>query len=174
MIEDVPIPLTDEDLYGEERNVEEPVEQFIPFRLGAEWYSVSITKIREVLRAGQITYLPSAPSHIAGIINRRGNILSVTDPKRLFGVPPSPRTEQNRIVVVEAQGTETGLLVDEVEEVVAVPLSHLESPLSTLDPERAAYLEHTCRSGERLMAILRVEKLLGMADASQSSAQRGG
>ena len=171
---DPQIPLTDEDLYGEERKAEEPVELFVPFRLGLEWYGVPIRSVREVLRAGQMTFLPSAPPHIAGIVNLRGNILSVTDPKRLLGVPPTPLTEQSRIVVVETDIAETGLVVDEVGEVVAIPLSHLEPPLDTLEPERANYLTHTCRWGERLMAILRVEKLLGMADASQSSAQRGG
>ncbi len=64
-------------------------------------------------------------------------------------------------VVIEAEAMETRLLVDDVAEVVTVPLSRLEPPLSTLDPERAAYIEQTCRVEERLIAVLQPDTLRG-------------
>src|SRR5688572_31078082 len=111
---------TDEALYGEERGAEEPTEQFCSFRLGAEWYGIPIARVREVVRVGQIAFLPSAPPHVAGIINLRGSIVSVTDPKRLFGLSQVPVNDQHRIVVIETDTAETGLLVDEVGEVLVV------------------------------------------------------
>jgi purine-binding chemotaxis protein CheW len=161
MIEPAAGTETDEALYGEERAAEEPTAQFCSFRLGAEWYGIPIARVREVVRVGQIAFLPSAPPHVAGIINLRGSIVSVTDPKRLFGLPPTPRTSQNRIVVIEHGAVETGLLLDEVGEVVTVPHSALEPPLVTFEPSQTDYIEHVCRRGDRLLAVLRAEKLLG-------------
>ena len=162
------IPASDEDLYGAEGRAEEPTEQLVSFRLGTEWYGIRIASVREVVRVGRMTYLTSAPAHVAGIVNLRGNIVSVTDPARIFGLPPTPLTDQSRLLVIETQAAQTGLLVDEVAEVVTVPLSRLEPPLSTLDSERAGYIEHTCRWGERLMAILQVETLMGLAESDSA------
>lgn len=154
------------DEFCDEQHTEEPSRQFISFRLGTEWYGVPLTNVREVVRAGQITYLPSAPAPIAGVINLRGNIVSVTDPKRVFDLPQTSVSDQGRIVVVETRDSETGLLVDEVGEVVTVPVSGLEPPLATLDLAQAGLIEHTYRWKDRLVAILKAEKLLtSVADA---------
>jgi chemotaxis signal transduction protein len=67
-----------EDLY-ERAAPKEKNLQLIVFRLTREWYGVEITKVKEVIKVGKITYLPSCPEHIAGIVNLRGYILSVTD-----------------------------------------------------------------------------------------------
>ncbi len=139
---------------------EEATAQFVTFRLGPEWYAVGIDAVREVVRVERLTYLPSAPAQIAGAINLRGNIVSVTDPKRLFAMPAGAAGEQSRIVVIESPTAETGLLVDEVGQVVAIAPSQLEPPLATFTPAQAAYIEHVCRCDGRLLAILKGEKLL--------------
>ena len=72
------IALDEDDLYGREEPKEESL-QFIVFRVAREWYGVDITKVKEVIKTDRITYLPSSPEHIAGIVNLRGNILSVMD-----------------------------------------------------------------------------------------------
>lgn len=156
------------DGFGDEQTVQEPVKQLIPFRLGAEWYGLYITRVREVLPVGRITYLPSCPAHIAGIVNVRGNILSVTDLSSLLNTPSDPPTQQNRIIVVEAAGVETGLRVDEAAEVALIPLSRFEPLFQTLDAKRAKYLESLCRWNERLVGVLRVDCLLGISESGQS------
>ena len=151
-----------DDLFGEAVAAEEPTEQFVTFRLGPEWYAVPIAQVREVVRCGQISYLPSAPPHVAGVINLRGNIITVTDPKRLFGQSSPALTGQHRVVVIETAAAETGLLVDEVGEVAAVALSQLEPPLVTIEPAQAVFVAHTCRWENRLLAILKGDKLVAV------------
>ncbi|OGX37607.1 MAG: hypothetical protein A3C53_03730 [Omnitrophica WOR_2 bacterium RIFCSPHIGHO2_02_FULL_68_15] len=160
MPDDAAIPLTDDDLFGDERPAEEASASFVACRLDTEWYGVPLAAAREVVRVGPIAYLPSAPPHVVGIVSLRGALLSVTDPKRLLGLSPTPVTDRSRLVVIERHGLETGLLVDEVAEVIVVPISRLEPPPNTLEPARAAFLEASCRWGDRLMAILRSETVL--------------
>ncbi|MBI2884623.1 MAG: chemotaxis protein CheW, partial [Candidatus Omnitrophica bacterium] len=81
--------------------VEEPTESLITLRLGTEWYGLPIAKARTVVRVGHVTPLPSVPPHVIGIVNLRGEVLSVTDLRRLFGLPPAPITVDSRLVIVE-------------------------------------------------------------------------
>ena len=148
-----------EDLY-ERTELEEETLQIIVFRLSREWYGVEIRKVKEVIRVTKITYLPSSPEYIAGIVNLRGNILSVTDLKRIFSLPHEELTEKTRIIAVELGLLETGLLVDEVIESIEVPLSKIEPSLLTLPSEGAKYIEGQCKVDNKLIALVSVQKVL--------------
>jgi len=148
-----------EDLYENEMPREKTV-QLVVCRLNREWYGVEITKVKEVIRVGKITYLPSSPDHIAGIVNLRGYILSVTDLKKIFGLPHEKPTERTRIIAVEYGVLETGFLVDEVVESIEVSVTKIEIPLLTLPSEEAKYLTGQCRLEDKLIAIVNVEKIL--------------
>jgi len=147
-----------EDLYEREAPGEETL-QLVVFRLNREWYGVEITKVKEVIKVGKITYLPSCPEHIAGIVNLRGYILSVTDLKPVFGLPHEEPTEKARIIAIESGVYETGFLVDEVVASIEVPVSKIELTLLTLPAERAKYLEGQCKVDDKLIAIVNVEKV---------------
>ena len=156
-VEDV--ALAEDDLY-EREELKEDTLQFIVFRLAREWYGVEIKKVKEIIRFGKVTYLPSSPEHIAGIVSLRGNILSVTDLKAIFRLPYEESTEKTRIIAVESGILETGLLVDEVVESIEVPVSKIEPPLLTLPAEAVRYIEGHCRTGNKFVALLSVEKIL--------------
>jgi purine-binding chemotaxis protein CheW len=148
-----------EDLYEREELKEETL-QLIVFRLAREWYGVEIARVKEVIKVGRITYLPSSPEYIAGIINLRGSILSVTDLKTIFGLPHEEPTEKARIIAVESGILETGLLVDEVTESIEVPVSKIEPSLLTLPAEGAKYIEGQCKVDNKLIALVSIERVL--------------
>lgn len=148
-----------EDLYEREEPKEKTLH-FIVFRLNREWYGVEITKVKEVIKTEKITYLPSSPEHIAGIVTRRGNILSITDLKTTFGLPRQDPTEKARIIAVESGVLETGFLVDEVVESTEVPTSKIEPSLLTLPGEGGKYIEGQCKVNNKLIALVNVEKVL--------------
>jgi len=148
----------EEDLY-EREELKEQTRQIIVFLLSREWYGVEITKVKEVIKVGKITYLPSSPDYIAGIVNLRGKILSITDLKTLLGLPHEQPTDKTRIIAVESGTLETGLLVDEVIESIEVPVSKIEPALLTLPVEQTDYIEGQCKIGDRLIALISVEKI---------------
>jgi purine-binding chemotaxis protein CheW len=148
-----------EDLYEKEEPREETL-QIIVFRLAREWYGVEIIKVKEIIKVGKITYLPSSPEHIVGIVNLRGNILSVTDLKTMLNLPHEELTEKTRIIAIESGILETGLLVDEVVEAIEVPVSQIESPLPTLPLEGGQYIEGQCKVDNKLVALINIEKVL--------------
>ncbi len=148
-----------EDLYEREELKEETL-QLIVFRLSREWYGVEIARVKEVIKVGKITHLPSSPEYIAGIVNLRGNILSITDLKTIFGLPHEESTEKARIIAVESGILETGLFVDEVTASIEVPVSKIEPSLLTLPAEGAKYIEGQCKVDNKLIALISVERIL--------------
>ncbi len=147
------------DLYEREERKEETL-QLIVFRLGREWYGVEIGKVKEIIKVGKITYLPSSPEFIAGIINLRGNILSVTDLRTIFSLPYEEPTEKTRIIAIESGTLETGFLVNEVTETMEVPLSKMEPVLLTLPAEGGKYIVGHWKVDHKLIALINVEKIL--------------
>jgi purine-binding chemotaxis protein CheW len=158
----------EEDLY-ERKELKEQTRQIIVFRLHREWYGVEITKVMEVTRVGKITYLPSSPGYIAGIVNLRGKILSVTDLKTMMGLPHEDPTDKTRVIAVESGMVETGLLVDEVVESIDVPASKIEPTLLTLPVEQADFIEGQCKVNDRLIALISIERILKKGSANGES-----
>ncbi len=150
-----------EEEFYEEKAVIEEKKQFIVFYLNNEFYGVNIENLKEVVKVQSITYLPCAPLHILGVINLRGNILSVTDLKKIFGLGNiQTSSNENRIIVIESKGIETGIFVDKVVGTVDAPVEKIEPPMATLGGPAAEYIEGEYEIEGKLLGILNVQKLI--------------
>lgn len=159
MDEEQKITLYEADLYEKEEPKEKSV-QFIVFRISTEWYGVEITKVKEVVPLGRITYLPSAPAHISGITHLRGNILSVTDLKSVFSLSQGESSGKSKLVVIASGVLETGLLVDDVAEPMEVALTAIDPALVTMALDKAGFIEGEFKRDNKLVGILKLEKIL--------------
>jgi len=148
-----------DDLYERDEKREETI-QLVVFRLAREWYGVDIRKVKEIVRLNRVTYLPSGPEHIAGIVSLRGNILSVTDLKVLLNLSPEPPAEKARIIAIESGILETGLIADEVIGSIELPVRVIGPVIPTIPAEGARYLEGLCKVDNKLIALINVEKVL--------------
>jgi len=140
--------------------------QLVCFRLAQEEYAISIMKVQEIIRVGQITALPNAPVHVSGIINLRGNVLPVIDMRVLFNMATSERSEQNRIVVVDIAGKTTGLIVDSVSEVLRVAKSQIEPPPTLIADSETHYIDGVAKlqDGKRLITLIYADSILNSAN----------
>ena len=115
------------------------VNQFLTFTIGEDVFALEITRVREVIDHIDITKVPRMPGHLRGVINLRGNILSVIDLAMVLGMQPIEKTEDKCIVIVEVKDdgniTRMGALADSVREVIH------------LDPDR---IDPTPRVGMKL------------------------
>ena len=95
--------------------------RWVTFKLGNEIYGVNVMQVREVLRYTDIAPVPGAPSYVLGIINLRGNVVTVIDTRARFGIPPAEVTDNTRIMIIESEKHVIGILVDSVAEVATTP-----------------------------------------------------
>lgn len=96
---------------------------------GPDRYGIPFAYASEVVAAGDITPVPGTPDHIAGVINLRGTLLTVVDPRSLLGLPAGPRGPGARIVVVAGDGLRFGVLAHRVDDRVAYEEKDLGPPI---------------------------------------------
>ena len=154
------VPRTDEDLFREEKRVEEVSEQFIIFRLEDEWFAFRSIEVREILKVKEITYLPGMPSHIAGVTSIRGTIVLVIQPKQLLELPHASGTQARYILVVNHKGCLQGLLADEVTEVLSISQQSLEPPSVLLQNGEKKMVQNTFYWKGHLIAVLQAQNLI--------------
>ncbi|HET8706494.1 MAG TPA: chemotaxis protein CheW, partial [Pseudomonadales bacterium] len=95
---------------------EDPVLQWVTFKLDGEKYGINVMQVQEVLRYTDIAPVPGASDYVLGIINLRGNVVTVIDTRLRFGLMPGEINDNTRIVIIETQRNVVGILVDAVAE----------------------------------------------------------
>lgn len=131
--------------------------EVVEFLLAHERYALDASFVREVCSLREITQLPATPAFVLGIINVRGQIVSVIDLKKFFDLPQTGLTDFNKVVILRDGPMEFGLLADVVAGMHRVPLADIQPPLPTLTGIRAEYLRGVT---EQRLVILDVAKIL--------------
>ncbi|WP_120995434.1 chemotaxis protein CheW [Stutzerimonas urumqiensis] len=139
---------------------EDPILQWVTFRLDNETYGINVMQVQEVLRHTEIAPVPGAPSYVLGIINLRGNVVTVIDTRQRFGLDPAPLTDNTRIVIIEADRQVVGILVDSVAEVVYLRQSEIETAPNVGNEESAKFIQGVCNKNGELLILVELEKLM--------------
>lgn len=148
---------------------EDPVIQWVTFRLEDETYGVNVMQVQEVLRHTEIAPVPGAPEYVLGIINLRGSVVTVIDTRSRFGLPTSEVTDNSRIVIIEVDKQVLGILVDAVSEVVYLNQSEIESAPNVGTDESAKFIQGVCHKDDRLLILVELGKLLNEDELSEIS-----
>lgn len=134
------------------------------FRLGEEWYAVHINGVREIYNEYSVTRIPRVPDFIVGVINVRGEIVSVTDIATLMRVPSRTEIDLSgplpSAIIVSSSECVSAIIVDEIGDIVDVPDTSIEPPLSTLDKAQSEYIAGSVYVDNRLIGIVNLEKAL--------------
>jgi purine-binding chemotaxis protein CheW len=134
-----------------------PIARFL---ISGEWYGLDVRKIREVLEVKKVSWVPGTPDYVLGVVNLRGEILSIIDLGKYFGLDGSSHTIDSRIIVVEANRVEAGLLVDFVSDIIRVEPEEIQPPLVTLNRIKSEYICGEISFEDKLIAMLNLENIL--------------
>jgi purine-binding chemotaxis protein CheW len=138
----------------------DPVIQLVTFKLQEETYGINVMQVREVLRVSEIAPVPGAPAYVLGIINLRGNVVTVIDTRSRFGLPIKDRDDASRIVIIESEKQVVGILVDSVAEVVELTMSEVDSAPSVGNEESSRYIQGVANREDDLLILVDLNKLL--------------
>ena len=134
--------------------------QWVTFRLEEELYGINVMQVQEVLRHTEIAPVPGAPDYVLGIINLRGNVVTVIDTRRRFALMEREIDDNTRIVIIEVEGQVVGLLVDSVAEVVYLRESEIEKAPEVGNDESSKYIQGVVTRDKALLILIDVNKLL--------------
>ncbi|QWT20597.1 chemotaxis protein CheW [Bacillus sp. NP157] len=104
---------------------------WLGFTLKGQRYAVSLATVREVIRPGDITPVPGAPSDVLGIVNLRGQIVPVLDGRRRFGLEgevSASEADMQRVIVFDDAGTTVGLRIDVIGDMLQFDPSDVAPP----------------------------------------------
>ncbi len=141
-------------------DVNDEVLQWVTYRLGDETYGINVMQVQEVLRYTEIAPVPGAPDYVLGIINLRGNVVTVIDTRARFGLPPTETTDNTRIVIIESDEQVVGILVDSVAEVVYLKTSEIDSAPNVGTEESAKFIQGVSNREGELLILVDLNKLL--------------
>jgi len=135
--------------------------QLVVFLIGDEEFGVDIKQVREIVRLREITRMPKSPKFIEGVVNLRGQVVSVVDLAKRLEIPSLPKGENSRIIVIEVETNTVGMIVDSVSEVLRLPLENIEDVpalIETAVPEH--YIQGVGKLKDRLLVLLDLNKVL--------------
>ena len=115
--------------------------ELVEFRLADETYALEYTYVSEVCPLRSLTPIPGTPDFVLGIINIRGQILSVIDLKKFFELPPKGLSDLTRVIVLKNNEMEFGILAEEVMGTISISPGEIQPPLPTLTGIRGDYLK---------------------------------
>ena len=145
---------------GNNEEKSEAVIQWVTFTLENETYGINVMQVQEVLRYTEIAPVPGAPLYVLGIINLRGNVVTIIDTRKRFGLQNAEVTDQTRIVIIESNKQIIGILVDSVAEVVYLKASEIETPPNVGNEATAKFLQGVSNRNGQLLILIDIDKLL--------------
>ncbi|NLV67188.1 MAG: chemotaxis protein CheW [Spirochaetes bacterium] len=154
--------------------VDSEVQQLVSFMLDEVEYGVDILCVHEILRFPDITRLPNTPDFIKGVINLRGNVIPVVDVRIRFGFPVGEVTDLTRIIVIETNGKQVGLLVDNVHQVVRIPMTSIDPPSDLITGMSEDFISGIGRLKDRLIVILNMSNIIFLEDSDDAVPEYSG
>ncbi len=137
------------------------LSRWVTFRLADETYGINVTQTQEVLRITEIAPVPGSPSFVLGIINLRGNVVTVIDMRLRLGLPAKEIDDDSRIVILEGEDDEiAGILVDSIAEVVELNELNIESAPNTGQNPHGDIISGVIHQEGELIILLEPQKLL--------------
>lgn len=136
------------------------VQQFATFYVGDLLLGVDIRLVQEINRQLDITPVPSAPKHVRGVINLRGEVATVIDLRTVLGLPEAEVQRDTRNLIVHSQGEAIGLWVDRISDILSVRPEDISEPPSNVDGVDGKFFlgVHTLESD--ICVLLNVEQVL--------------
>ena len=146
------------------KSKEDELIRWVTFRLADEIYGINVMQVQEVLRMSEVAPVPGAPSYVLGIINLRGNVVTVLDTRMLFGLMTSEVTDNTRIMIVECDGIIIGLLVDSVAEVANILSSEIDAAPHVGSGESSRYILGVHSKDGDILILVDLDKLISEED----------
>jgi len=143
--------------------------QLACFTLGDRLFSVDIMRIREILVPQKLSPLPCASELLEGVINLRGSVIPVMNMRKRFGMPVTDGAPAGKLLIVALARQLLALVVDDVMEVISVPVADIKPPIQIASGVGMEFLLGVCLSNNRVFMILDIDSLLCTVNSTQAT-----
>jgi purine-binding chemotaxis protein CheW len=138
--------------------------RFLIFSLAGEQYAVPLLKVKEVIALTETTPVPYSPPYFKGIMNLRGQVISVIDLRAKLKMPKAEASSETAIIILDLSPLSLGIVVDSVESVLAVDAGEIQPPPEVGGGSNTNYIRGVTRKDKKLILLLDIEKTLSVED----------
>jgi purine-binding chemotaxis protein CheW len=146
----------------------------IVFELNGEDYALPVDHIGAIERMHQITRVPETASFVKGVINLRGVIIPVIDLRKRFDIEEAAVTNESRMIIVNLNGIEVGIIVDAANDVIDIPKESIEAPPEVIGSVNVDYVDGVAKLEQRLIVLLNLESVLGSQEILSAGREMSG
>lgn len=146
-----------------DETVIEDFREFLCFRVSNELYAIDIMEIKEIIKPREVTEVPRVPSFISGVLSLRGIIIPVFNMHVRLGLEGNGAKGKERIIVVKKGEEFTGIVVDEVIQVVRIAEGSIEQPPAVLDGIDRDFVQGVGRFDGKMLILLNLRNILDLS-----------
>ena len=137
--------------------------RYLSFTLGTEEYAIPLLSVREVIAVPEITPIPYTPSHFLGIMNLRGQVISIIDLRKKLAIAPQAKSE-TAVIICDLSPLCLGVVVDSINSVLAPDQSDVSEKPAIQSSRATDYITHIYRKEKKLVLFLDIQKTLTAED----------
>jgi purine-binding chemotaxis protein CheW len=137
--------------------------RYLSFSLGSEEYAIPLLSVKEVIAIPEITPIPFTPAHFVGIMNLRGQVISVIDLRQKLGIK-SKSTAETAIIICDLDPLSLGVVVDAINSVLSPSATELSGKPEIQSTRNTDYITGVYRKNEQLVVFLNIAKTLSLDD----------
>ena len=140
------------------------LDRFIEFSLGQEDYAIPLLMVREVISIPETTPIPKAPKHFIGLMNLRGQVISIVDLRNKLTIKPNEEPVDNAVIIVDFKGMNIGIIVDSINKVLAFASNEVQEMPELQSQVRSDYILGIYKKDDGLTVLLDIAKCLDVKD----------
>jgi purine-binding chemotaxis protein CheW len=133
--------------------------QFVTFVIGSEEYGIEIKAVQEITAYRPLTHLPNTPSYVKGILNLRGNVIPIMDPRIKFGLPEVEHTKSSVIIIFKTQGRIIGMIVDKISDVITIEKKNIEETPDVSIDINTKFIDGIGKVADKFVIVLNIDKI---------------
>ena len=130
------------------------------FYVGEALCGMDILKVQEINKLIEMTSVPQAPEYVLGILNLRGEIVTIIDLGKKLGLKSTELNHKTRNIIVNSNGEHIGLMVEQISDVIQAKWEKVDPPPANIGDLQGKYFTGVFKTADRLIGILDVEKVL--------------
>ncbi len=140
--------------------------KYICFNLGVERYAIPLLTVKEVIRVPELTPIPQTAPHFLGIMNLRGQVISVMDLRKKLTIKESG-SQETTVMILNFGKNQLGVMVDCVNYVVSISDADISEKPTVSSTQNTDYITGVYRKDSELILILDIAKALSVEELRQ-------
>jgi len=138
-------------------------QSYLKFTLGLQAALIPTRQVQEAITisTARMTPMPNMPPALLGLINRRSQVLWVTDLALLLGLPVAfPNSQQYNLVLMQAGAVLLGLRVHTIEGILSLPVGQVQPPPPHVPSSLVPFLQGCVLQQGEVLLVLDAEAIL--------------